>query len=109
MSDVIAMPVYILFKNSLQTGSIPKIWKIANITTIYKKGDIKFAGNYRPVSLKCIICTLLEKFIRESMVNHMKKYNLFSRQTVWLYIWKVYSPATTSSTGVVDTKSGCRK
>ena len=49
MSDVIAMPVYILFKNSLQTGSIPKIWKTANITAIYKKGDKKFAGNYRPV------------------------------------------------------------
>ena len=46
MSDVIAVPVHILFKNSLQTGSIPKIWKTANITAIYKKGDKKFAGNY---------------------------------------------------------------
>ena len=78
MSDVIAMPVYILFKNSLQTGTIPKIWKTANITAIYKKGDKKFAGNYRPVSLTCIMCKLLEKIIRESMVNHMKKCNLFS-------------------------------
>ena len=78
MSDVIAMPVYILFKNSLQTGSVPKIWKTANITAIYKKGDKKFAGKYRPVSLTCIICKLLEKIIRESMVNHMKKYDLFS-------------------------------
>ena len=78
MSDVIAMSVYILFKNSLQTGSIPMIWKTANITAIYKQGDKKFAGNYRPVSLTCIICKLLEKIIRESMVNHMKKYDLFS-------------------------------
>ena len=78
MSDVIAMPVYILFKNSLQTGSIPKIWTTANITTVYKKGDKQFAGNYRPVSLTCIICKLLEKIIGESMVNHMKKYDLFS-------------------------------
>ena len=37
MSDVTAMPVYILFKNSLQTGTIPKIWKTANITAIYNK------------------------------------------------------------------------
>ena len=78
MSDVIAVPVYILFKNSLQTGSIPKIWKTANITAIYKKGDKKFGGNYRPVSSTCMICKLLEKIIRESMVNHMKKYDLFS-------------------------------
>ena len=67
MSDVIAMPVYILFKNSLQTGTIPKIWKTANITAIYKKGDKKCVGNYRPVSLTCIMCKLLEKIIRESM------------------------------------------
>ena len=67
-----------MFKNSLQTGSIPKIWKTANITAIYKSGDKKFTGNYRPVSLTCIICKLLEKMIRESIVNHMKKYDLFS-------------------------------
>ena len=104
MSDVIAMPVYILFKNSLQTGTIPKIWKIANITAINTKGDKKFAGNYRPVSLTCIVCKLLEKIIRESIVNHMKKYNLFSDKQYGFYIWKVHSAATTSSFGVMDSQ-----
>ena len=43
-----------------------------------EKGAKKFADNYRPVSLTYIICKLLEKIIRESMVNHLKKYDLFS-------------------------------
>ena len=67
-----------MYKNSLLTGSIPEVWKTANITAIYKKGDKKFAGNYRPVSLTCILCKILEKIVRENMVDHMKKNNLFS-------------------------------
>ncbi len=80
LSDVLALPIFILFETSLKTGKIPKIWKTANITAIYKKGDKKYAGNYRPVSLTCIMCKLLEKIVRESMVDHMKRYNLFSEK-----------------------------
>ena len=39
----------------------------ANITAIYKKGDKKEAGNYRPVSLTCILCKLLEKIVKREL------------------------------------------
>ena len=78
LSDVLALPVYIIFRNSVDTGLIPQEWKSANITAIFKKGDKKDSCNYRPVSLTCILCKLLEKIIREKMVNHMKRYDLFS-------------------------------
>jgi hypothetical protein len=36
------------------------------------------ASNYRPVSLTCILCKVLEKFVRDHIVNHMKRNTLFS-------------------------------
>ena len=35
-------------------------WKLTNISPIYKKGPRSMAGNYRPVSLKCLASKLME-------------------------------------------------
>lgn len=78
LCDVLALPIYIIFKTSLTSCEIPKDWKTANITALFKKGDKKYAGNYRPVSLTCILCKLLENIVRENMIEHMQKYKLFS-------------------------------
>ena len=74
----LAKPLSLLFRLSLASGDIPKDWKLANITAIHKKGDKRVAGNYRPVSLTSIVCKLLEGIIRDRIVNHMQRYNLFS-------------------------------
>ena len=43
-----------------QSGKIPKEWTLANISPMFKKGDRSLACNYRPVSLTCVPCKLLE-------------------------------------------------
>ena len=48
-----------LFQQSIDTGEIPKEWSLANICPLFKKGDRSLARNYRPVSLTCIPCKLL--------------------------------------------------
>ena len=50
----------------------------ATITAIYKKGSWKMANNYRPVSLTCIACKVLESLIRDQIMDHMKRNALFS-------------------------------
>ncbi len=40
-----------VFQKSIHYGSIPEKWRSANITPIFKKGNISSASNYRPVSL----------------------------------------------------------
>ena len=49
-----------LFQQSIDKGEIPKEWSLANICPLFKKGDRALACNYRPVSLTCVPCQLLE-------------------------------------------------
>ena len=62
-------------------GQLPDDWKQAKVSAIFKrKGNRKKAGNYRPVSLTCIICKILEGCIRDHIVEHMMVNNIFSKQ-----------------------------
>ena len=44
----------------------------------YKKGDKKDPSNYRPVSLTSVVCKILEKIVRDHIIEHYKKNNLIS-------------------------------
>ena len=78
LADVIDQPLTIIFNKSFESGILPDIWKIGQITALFKKGDKKLASNYRPVSLTSVLCKTMEKLIRKKIVNHMKNNNLFS-------------------------------
>ena len=45
-----------------------EIWKLANLTALFKKGSKTYPLNYRPVSLTCIICKVFERIVRSSIV-----------------------------------------
>ena len=49
-----------LFQQSIDTGEIPKEWSLANICPIFKKSDRSLVCNYRPFSLTCVPCKLLD-------------------------------------------------
>ena len=72
------LAIYTVFSKSLQEGTVPDDWKLANVTSIYKKGPKSDPGNYRPVSLTSILCKLLEKCVRKSILEHLKCHNLLS-------------------------------
>ena len=58
-----------LFNESLKNHTIPDDWKTGIITSIFKKGDKSDPGNYRPVSLTCIICKILESIIFDFIIK----------------------------------------
>jgi hypothetical protein len=78
LSSTISKPLTRIFNASLKYGKVPKTWKKGNITALFKKGDKQQPGNYRPVSLTCILCKLLEKLIRKEIMAHMNINNLLS-------------------------------
>ena len=67
-----------LFQQSLNTGEIPKEWLLANICPLFKKGDRALACNYRPVSLTCVHCKLLEHIVCSKIIAHFDEYQLLS-------------------------------
>ena len=62
-----------LFQQSIDTGEIPKKWSLANICPLFKKSD-----NYRPVSLTCVPCKLLEHIVCSNIMAHFDEYKLLS-------------------------------
>ena len=61
-----------LFQLSLDTGQIPSIWKHAIIQPIFKKGNKSLPQNYRPISLTCVCCKILEHIIRTSVTSYLE-------------------------------------
>ena len=59
---------------------VPDKWKKAKISALFKKGNKNLAGIYRPVSLTCIICKIMEKLIRQHIIDFMNYNGHFSRK-----------------------------
>ena len=61
----------VLFERSLESGAVPPIWNSANVSPIFKKGEKSAAANYRPISLTCILCKVMEHIIASNVVKHL--------------------------------------
>ena len=62
--------------NNVTSGTLPEDWTKARVTPIYKKGDKSTAANYRPISLTCIVCKLMEHIITSHLVKHLNINNI---------------------------------
>ncbi|KAI8504383.1 hypothetical protein Bbelb_175010 [Branchiostoma belcheri] len=76
----LAKPLTIIFNSSIKSGKLPDQWREACVTPIYKKGCRTDPANYRPVSLTSIICKMLERFISDAILEHMRFNNLTCEQ-----------------------------
>ncbi len=79
LRENIAKPLTTIFNTSILTRKIPQEWKDAHVSSIFKKGNRQKPNNYRPVSLTCISCKILESIVKDHIVLHMKRNNLFSK------------------------------
>lgn len=77
-ADSLALPITLLFRKSLIEGKIPEDWRCAHVCPVFKKGSKMQTNNYRPVSLTCITCKLMETLVREQVIDHLQSNNLIS-------------------------------
>lgn len=66
----------LLFQKSLDTGILPNIWTSANVVPLFKKGNKEDPANYRPISLTCILCKVLEHIVASNLTAHFNKNNI---------------------------------
>ncbi|CAH8658828.1 unnamed protein product [Dicrocoelium dendriticum] len=71
-------PLTCVFQKSLNSCILPTEWKEAVVCPIFKCGDKDLPANYRPVSLTSVVVKLLEKLVRDTVENHLSRFNLLS-------------------------------
>jgi hypothetical protein len=56
----------------MSVGKVPLAWKQAVMTPIYKSGLASAVENYRPISLTCVACEIVERVIVHEMLCFMR-------------------------------------
>ncbi|BHF80884.1 hypothetical protein SprV_0702401200 [Sparganum proliferum] len=78
LANELSKPLANIFRSSFELGRLPSEWKTANISPIYKGGARTSANNYRPVSLTCISCKIMEAIIKKATMKFLKRNHLLS-------------------------------
>ena len=74
-------PLLHVFNLSVVKGIFPDDFKIACVTPVFKGGDEKDLGNYRPISVLPCFSKILERIMYNRLYNHLIKNNiLYSKQ-----------------------------
>ena len=72
LADVVAKPLSIIFQQSWVTGDVPVDWKLANVTSIFKKGQKDGPGSYRPISLTSVSGKIMEWIVSGTIMDQLK-------------------------------------
>ena len=72
----IAPVLCLLFEKTLQTGQLPSDWKNAQVCSLFKKGDKTEPSYYRPISITCILCKVMEHITASNLSTHLSKHNI---------------------------------
>ena len=78
LAQEIAAPLHYIFVKSLQTGNLPDTWKQATVIPLFKKGSKSDPSNYRPISLTCITCKILESLLHDNILQYLLERSLIS-------------------------------
>ena len=78
LAEELAPALTIIFQSSLSTGIVPTDWRNAYVTPVFKKGEQYNPANYRPISLTCIVCKLMEHIMVSSIMQHFEIHCILS-------------------------------
>ena len=77
--ESVVLPLQIIFRNILASSIYPDLWKLANVTPIFKKENKQLVKNYRPISLLPICGKLFEKIVFNNLYLYLNSNNLITK------------------------------
>src|SRR6185436_1928882 len=101
LAEYLAPNVAQLFNWSISCGSVPDMWKQANVSAIWKgKGNKKVkATNYRPISVLPILARILEKIVARQLSQFCNLHDIIPRKQ---FGFRTYSSCETALISAVD-------
>ena len=76
--SVLVEPLSQIYKNCINSGVFPDIWKKSHIIPSYKKNDKCCINNYRPVSLLPICGKIFERILHNTLFLYLERNNLLT-------------------------------
>ena len=76
LSVVLAEPLSLIFKEILKIEAHSQAWKVAHVIPIHKNGSRADVGNYRPVSITCVMSRLLENTVADRIDRFLRMHSL---------------------------------
>jgi len=69
----------LFFRSHFESCKVPDIWKTAVVTPVFTKGLVSDVNNYRPISLTCTCCKIMESVIKRQVLKYLLHRNLISK------------------------------
>jgi len=63
--------LFSIFKNSIQCGIFPSVWKTGEVVLVHKNGIRSDCANYRPLTMLNLNSKILEDIVRDSLDSHL--------------------------------------
>ena len=64
------------YGTSIVTNTVPDELKFAKVKPLFKKNSRLDVGNYRPVSILCIVSKILERAVLVQLEKHLNENNI---------------------------------
>jgi hypothetical protein len=74
--EVLSMLLTHIVNTSITTGKFPARWKKSKVIPLFKKGDNKDCGNYRPISNLSVVSKVLEILILKQVTKYCDDLNI---------------------------------
>ncbi|KFV51198.1 hypothetical protein N341_09721, partial [Tyto alba] len=72
LAKMLTKTLSVIYQQSWITREVPVVWRLANVTSIYKKGWKQDPGNYRLVSLTSVLGKVMEQIILSAITWHVQ-------------------------------------
>ena len=77
-SNSLSYPLAMFWNKSLSTGIVPEALKLQAICPIHKGGSRAYPKNYRPISLTSCMSKVIEKVIKQKLVQYLESNSLIN-------------------------------